>query len=124
MLVHVHQPFISSNLLVFPLSECNGAGVNLLKAGTKRRRTKTEITNEKEEARIKEVAIQEKMAQFDQMQQRMNQLEAQCQEGEQLKGFFGDMINKGKLVREKDGTIDVAPSFNKHQNRKESPMKH
>lgn len=39
------------------LIECNGSGVNLLKVGAKRRRTRTEILEEKEEARLKEEKI-------------------------------------------------------------------
>ena len=41
----------------------------MLKANAKRRRTKTEIQEEKEAARQKEAAIQAKLQQFDQMQQ-------------------------------------------------------
>ena len=38
-----------------------GISANLLKIGTKRRRTTKQIKAEKEEAAIKEVALQEKM---------------------------------------------------------------
>lgn len=41
--------------------ECNGSGVNLLKVGAKRRRTRQEIIDEKEESRIKEESIQTKL---------------------------------------------------------------
>ena len=41
--------------------------MNLLKVGTKRRRTTREVKAEKEEAEIKEQAINDKMQQFDQM---------------------------------------------------------
>ena len=34
--------------------ESNGSGANLLKIGAKRRRTRQEILDEKEEARVKE----------------------------------------------------------------------
>ena len=39
----------------------------MLKIGSKRRRTKTEIEEEKEEARLREVDIQEKLAMLAQM---------------------------------------------------------
>ena len=41
----------------------NGSGANILKIGSKRRRTKHEIIEEKEETRLKEEAIQAKLAQ-------------------------------------------------------------
>ena len=46
----------------------------MLKAGTKRRRTKNEIAAEKEEAKLKNEAIQQKIVQLDMMQQQMSQM--------------------------------------------------
>ena len=87
--------------------ENNGIGVNLLKVGSKRRRTKTEINDEKEEARIKEQQINHKMQQYDQLQQQLNEMQQHMGEADQLKGFFQDMISKGKLIRDDQGNIDV-----------------
>ena len=47
--------------------ESKGSGVDLLKIGAKRRKTKAEIDELKEEERIKEEAIQDKLASFDRM---------------------------------------------------------
>ena len=46
-----------------------------MKVGAKRRRTKQEIQDEKDEELAREQAIQDKMALFDQMQQKISQLE-------------------------------------------------
>ena len=48
-----------------------GIGANMLKVGTKRRRTTKQIKAEKEEAALKEVALQEKM-------QRLAEIEARA----------------------------------------------
>ena len=45
------------NLMFYSTVASKGIGANLLKVGTKRRRTKAEIVAEKEEAAIKEVAL-------------------------------------------------------------------
>jgi len=54
----------------------NGIGFNMLKIGSKRRRTQEEIKNEKEESMLKEQSIQDKIAQWDALQQRIQELEA------------------------------------------------
>ena len=43
----------------------------MLKIGAKRRRTKTEILEEREQERMKEQAVQEKMDQYEQMMARI-----------------------------------------------------
>ena len=53
--------------LILLIIDHHGSGVNLLKVGTKRRRTTREVKAEKEEAEIKEQAVNAKMQQFDQM---------------------------------------------------------
>ena len=53
----------------------------MLKVGSKRRRTKGELLQEKEEAKIKNDAINDKMAQFDQMQQQFQAMEQRLAEG-------------------------------------------
>ena len=96
-----------TKLVHYCIIESTGVGVNLLKVGSKRRRTKTEIESQKEEARIKEAAIDQKIQQFEEMQQQINQMQSHISEADQLRGFFQDMINKGKLVRDDNGNIDV-----------------
>ena len=50
------------NTIVYSILASKGIGANMLKVGTKRRRTKAQIVAEKEEAAIKEVALQERLA--------------------------------------------------------------
>ena len=45
-----------------------GSAVNMLKVGSKRRRTKQEIAEEKQEEQLKEEAINSKVRAFEQMQ--------------------------------------------------------
>ena len=59
-----NQPFILLYMLIININfytASKGIGANMLKVGTKRRRTTKQIKAEKEEAALKEVAIQEKM---------------------------------------------------------------
>ena len=59
-----NQPFILLYMLIININfytASKGISANLLKIGTKRRRTTKQIKAEKEEAAIKEVALQEKM---------------------------------------------------------------
>jgi len=59
---------VFANLIYYTTVGSTGVGVNLLKAGSKRRRTKAEIEDQKEEARVKEMQINQKMQQFEEMQ--------------------------------------------------------
>ena len=54
-----------------------GIGANMLKIGAKRRRTKTEILEERDEERIKEDAVQDKLNQYENMMSRIQQLEGE-----------------------------------------------
>jgi len=76
----------------------NGVGVNLLKIGSKRRRTQAEINQEKEEAVIKEQSIQDKMAQWDALQQRIQELESANANQSAAATILQEMINSGELT--------------------------
>ena len=55
--------------------ENNGSAVGMLKIGSKRRKTKAEIEELKEEERLKEEAIQDKLASFDRMAKQIAELQ-------------------------------------------------
>ena len=41
----------------------------------------------------------------------MNQMQNQMQEAQQLQGFFSEMINQGKLIKDSQGNIDVNNNY-------------
>ena len=57
----LYELFINTNR-TFCILASKGIGANMLKVGTKRRRTTAQIKAEKEEADIKETAIRERLA--------------------------------------------------------------
>ena len=57
--------------LFFYLQLSKGIGANMLKTGVKRRRTKQELKNIREEETQKEEAIQEKLSNYDLMMSRI-----------------------------------------------------
>ena len=76
----------------------NGIGFNMLKIGSKRRRTQEEIKNEKEESMLKEQSIQDKMAQWDALQQRIQELEASNANQSAAATILQEIINSGELT--------------------------
>ena len=52
-----------------------GVGANLCKVGSKRRRTRQEILDDKEESRLKQEGMEGKLAQIDALTQRCSELE-------------------------------------------------
>ena len=84
-----------------------GVGVNLLKVGTKRRRTRQEILDDKEEARIKEEGMQGKLAQIDSLTQRCAELEQKAKGNEAADLILRDMISKGQAVMDENGNVTI-----------------
>ena len=72
--------------------ESNGSGVNLLKIGSKRRKTQAEIEELKEEERVKEQAVQDKLAQFDRMAKQIAELQAENENNKAATNILSDMI--------------------------------
>jgi len=76
-----------------------------LKVGTKRRKTRDEIANEKSEAAVKEQAIKDKIDE-------LTKLEQQNRNNAAAAEVLENMIKSGVAVQEHDGTISV-PSASK-----------
>ena len=91
-------------ILIFYI-ESNGSGVNLLKIGAMRRKTKHEIEEEKEEARIKEEAIKDKLEMFDAMQKKITDLTTQVQSNEAAANILNDILNKGDAIQDEHGVV-------------------
>ena len=90
------------------LADQKGNGFSLLRLGTKRRRTKQEISDEKEELELKEQAVQEKLYAAETMLQKVQDLEAQVQVNQQSKDFIEHLLDTGVLAKDIYGQIDVA----------------
>ena len=77
----------------------------VLKVGVKRRRTREQIADEKNEAALKEKAIKDKLAMLSGKEQEMKSNAAAAE-------ILENMIKSGVAVQEKDGSISV-PSASK-----------
>jgi len=74
-----------------------GIGANLLKVGAKRRRTKAEIDEEKEENRIREEGIQQQLAELEQIKMERDAYKDAAQGNSDASAILNDMIQKGEL---------------------------
>ena len=85
-----------------------GIGANILKVGTKRRRTKTMIAAEKEEAALKEEALQQRLAKLaeDEEEARNNRAAAE---------ILRDLYAKGLVEQDEKGQV-LVPSASKEKN--------
>ena len=79
----------------------------MLRCGQKRRRTKTEIHEEKEEARLKQDAIEEKLARFDELLAKNEELERDVIQHQGASMILGDLESKGKIHIAKSGDVLV-----------------
>jgi hypothetical protein len=75
----------------------NGSSYNLLKLGTKRRRTKAQVQQEREEAEFKHEADERKNEQIRQMQEQLNLQQAELQNRGAKAEVLDNLISKGKL---------------------------
>ena len=69
----------------------------MMKASAKRRRTKQQIIEDKERERQQKADIEAKLAQFQQMEQRMAQMEAQLHQAEEMHDDVTGLIKQGIL---------------------------
>ena len=82
---------------MFLSAASKGNGVNMLKAGVKRRRTLRQITDEKAEEALRQQAIEEKLAKFDKPQKDYQEAKEQAQTNEKARSILATMINNGEL---------------------------
>ena len=75
----------------------------MCKIGAKRRRTKTEIQAEREEEALKQEAVEDKLANYDLMMQRIQQLESQVTNNDGAAQIMNGMIERGEVVQNMDG---------------------
>ena len=97
----------SSNIRCFRSLVTNGNSGNLLKVGSKRRRSKQQIKEEKLAALQKEQEIQAKLAQFDQMQAALQQSERERLDMSSKTEEVQKMLDNGLLKINPDGNISI-----------------
>jgi hypothetical protein len=85
-----------------------GNGANLLKAGIKRRRTKEEILDQKQEEELRQQQIQQNLQHMEQLQQKCQQLEEQVKVTEPSDKILREFVAKGVLVVDENNVIHVA----------------
>ena len=97
---------IISSLNVFCIVS-KGSGVNMLKVGTKRRRTKAEVARDSSvgmgDARI----LNEKLKRMKAMEEELEQVKATAQNNQAASEILTNMINQGKARLEEDGSVTL-----------------
>ena len=72
-----------------------GISANMLKAGTKRRRTKQQVKDDKARALLEEAENHRKLAQLAELQARVGMLEHEADQGRAASQILSQMINSG-----------------------------
>ena len=79
----------------------------MLKAGIKRRRTQRQITDEKAEEAIRQQAIDKKLAKFDELQQKYQQVQQEAEGGKNAAIILNNMLQKGEIEMDQNGNVRV-----------------
>ena len=89
----------------------------MLKLGTKRRRTKQEISDEKEESRIKQESIESKLEAYEQLKVQHDALDESQRDDIAARFVLQDLLQKGKVVIADDGTFTVPDIVSAHSSK-------
>ena len=73
--------------------------------GVKRRRTKQEILDDKEEARVKEEAIQGKLAEFAAMKAKADDYDRMAESVRNAEQMRDSLLESGHIVRDDEGNL-------------------
>lgn len=84
-----------------------GISANLLKIGSKRRRTRQEIELDRAEEEAKESALQRKDEQIDDLQRRLLELEAAAHNNQVATSILQSFIERGEARQEPDGSVVI-----------------
>ena len=86
----------------------------MLKLGTKRRRTTNQVKAQKEEARLKEESVAQKLAQFAQLQRELEEARALAQNNKNAADILNDLYSQGHVVAGPDGSVTVPSAPKEH----------
>ena len=93
-----------------------GIGANLLRVGIKRRRTKTQIEEEKQEAELRERAVNESLVENEQLKSQLTQMQNQGQNNQKAADILSELLSKGLITQDDSGNIDVPSASKKRPN--------
>ena len=85
----------------------HGIGANMLKVGSKRRRTKQEVKDDDQVKLDRENEIRTKFAQLDQLQQQMEQMQQQASENRAAAVLMSDLVNAGVVKQKAENSFVV-----------------
>ena len=91
--------------MLFIIVDQKGVGFSLLRVGVKRRRTKQEILDDKEEARVKEEAIQGKLAEFAAMKAKADDYDRMAESVRNAEQMRDSLLESGHIVRDDEGNL-------------------
>ena len=80
----------------------------MLKSGSKRRRTKAQVKAEKEEALLRDIDIQEKLARLAEMEEKIKNFERMAAENERAMAVMGELHAAGQIEIDDSGNISAS----------------
>ena len=81
-----------------------------MKIGSKRRRTKQQIEDEKLAALTKAAAIEDKLKSIDRLQAQLSDMKAQQQEDNEAERILSQMMDQGFVQRDENGQWGPGPN--------------
>ena len=90
--------------------ETKGTGVNLFKLGAKRRRTKVEVQDAKEEERLRQQGIDRQSEQIAELNRRLHRMEEEKKNGDQATEILTGFIERGD-AEVVDGNVVIRGSM-------------
>ena len=86
------------------LSVQNGVGVNMLKAGTKRRRSAAAVKAERDESKGKSAAIQQQLAELRQFEAQVKRRKEELDNGLNAERILSNLMKTGDVKQYEDGS--------------------
>ena len=85
-----------------------GVSANMLKIGSKRRRTKAQVKADKEEALLREQDIQDKLARLAAAEEKLVRFEQMAAENERAQAVVGELHAAGQIEVDERGNISAS----------------
>ena len=77
----------------------------MLKVGSKRRRTQTQIEEEKQEVMVKQIDVETKLASFEAMKEDVARLKVQAESNQSASDILNDLASKQKIFINNVGDV-------------------
>ena len=92
-----------------------GIGANMLKVGSKRRRTKAQVKADKEAAALKDQQDASALVELAQLRARVQGLENEANQGKAASSLLSQMISAGHVEQDSEHTIIVHAQSGEHR---------